>query len=91
MDLKAKCIDLIIEDAINTDSKEDFIASLMINGLGGKALKKMSEEELLQEVYERWSYSFDPQEADEIAEDDEKLKAWILKQNPRNWCERCLY
>ena len=89
--LQAQCINIIIEDSINTDSKDDFIASLLINGLGDSPLKDMTEEALLQEVYERCSYQFDPDESDEFAEDDAKLKVWVMKQTPRDWCERCLY
>lgn len=89
--LSKKCINLIIDDALNTDSKDFFIATLLLNGLGGVPLKEMPEEELIQEVYDRLSFLFSSEENELFAEDNESFKKWILNQPAYDWCEKGIY
>jgi hypothetical protein len=56
--LKRQCINLIVDESLNTDSRAEYIATLLINGTGAAPLKEMTEEVLVQEVYDRCSYRF---------------------------------
>lgn len=79
MDLKNACINLIIDDCLNTDQKDSYIAQLMILGLGHKPLKEWTEDNLVDEVWSLCEYMLDAKENEIFAEDNEKFKAWIIK------------
>jgi hypothetical protein len=89
--LVRQCINLIIEDSLNTDSKDTFIAALLVNGLGGVPLKGMSEEDLVQEVYNRLNYMFSTEEDELFSADEGELKKWILDRSCEDWCSKVLY
>lgn len=79
--LKKACINLIIDNALNTDDKDFYIATLLIHGLGGKNLNSMSLKELLNEVWEGWEYSFDGKELETLSDNETLFKEWILKKS----------
>lgn len=82
-ELKRACINLIIDDAINTDQKDGYIASLLINGLGGEPLGEMTVETLVNEVWTRYECMLDDKERDKCEEDDQEFHLWILNQAKR--------
>jgi hypothetical protein len=89
--LKRQCINLIVDESLNTDSRAEYIATLLINGTGAAPLKEMTEEVLVQEVYDRCSYRFTSDEADSFADNNEELRKWIMATKATDWCATSLY
>jgi hypothetical protein len=89
-ELKRACINLIIDDALSSDSSSNLkqmIASMMIEG-GSPSLKKMPINSLKNEVYDRWEYSFSKDELDAFSDIESDLfDKWILNKakTVKNW------
>lgn len=92
--LKRQCINLIVDEMLNIDSKDNLIAALFINGSNETPLKHMSETGLLEEIYARYSFQFTSEEIELISTDsmsNKELKKWIMSKQPHDWCAEAWY
>jgi hypothetical protein len=80
-----QCINILVDEAMNTDSRNDFLAQSLIYGHDGIPFSEMSEDDLIQEVYNQCSYKFSEDELDAFSEDNEDLKKWIMANHAIDW------
>jgi hypothetical protein len=87
--IKRQCINLLVDEAINADSKDIILAYLLIFGLtSGLLLAQRSIDDLLEDVYTQCQHLFSSEESDLFVDDNDAFKKWIMARNPTaDWCE----
>ena len=82
----AHCTNLIVDDILNTDQKDEQLAAMVINGFS--ALKAMSEEALVNEAFDRLHY----RQLGEELETDEQIREFLLGLSVNeDWYSKCKY
>jgi hypothetical protein len=85
--LRTHCINIIVDDYLNTESKDTQLVAVLINGFS--ALKNMSEKDLVAEAWDRCRYT--KAEAEALETTDEAIRTFLAATPAQDWCSRYLY